>query len=204
MLNMPNLNRMGMPKKDKSETWNQISPWVHSAWISSITTFALRFVFILFPGIKEFIGACAPFRGAPLTFFVWTCFVYLTIGVAISRWLLFTGFGWRSTLSSIFLNVAVAISLFVIPLPSVISALAIKDWNIAIETWRGWEGNHGPWYRLYHLRRLVNYAFQVPQGSLYFASLSFIIRCNKLALVVLLGSIVLFFSLIFTHHWLID
>jgi hypothetical protein len=201
----------------RKEIWVHISPWLVSALISSAATFGLLVLFIVFPGIKEyitvgddslyylpFIGAGASFQGTPLTFSVWTSLFYLVIGVAGSRRSWPTGFGLRVTLSNSFLNLAIAIFFFIIPLLSVIWALAIKDWNIAIGTWSEWEGNHGPWYRLYHLRRLLGYAFEVPHGSFYFAFLSFIVKRNKLASIVLFGSMVLFFSLIFTHQWLID
>ena len=203
-----------MGKKDIRDC---IIPWLISALISSAVTFALLILFILFPGVKEyltigddsflylpFIGACAPFEGTPLTFVALASLFYVVIGVAGSRQPLLMGFGWRSILSNIFLNLAIAIFLFIIPLLSVIWALAIKDWNIAIGVWSNWESNHGPWYRLYHLRRLLSHAFFLPNGSLYFALISLVFKPNILATMVIFGSGILWLVLLFTHSWLID
>ncbi|MEW6376458.1 MAG: hypothetical protein AB1502_11810 [Thermodesulfobacteriota bacterium] len=217
-MNMPNWELIGIRKMDKSEIWDQISPWLHSSWISSIATFALLLLFILFPPIKDylsigddslfylpFIGAGAPFKGTPLTFVVFASLFYLVIGVGGSKGSLLTRLGWRSVLSNIFLNLAIAIFLFVTPLLSIIWALAIKDWEIAIGTWSVSEGNHGPWYRgFYHLRKLLYYTFLIPFGSFHFALLSFIIKPKKLSSIVLVGSILLWLSLICTHYWLVD
>jgi hypothetical protein len=221
MLDTPNWNRKGMGKKDKSEDWGQISPWLHSSRISSIATFTLLLVFILFPGIKEYItigddslyyapliGLWAPFEGTPLTFLIWASSIYCTLGLglALSKW---NGNdptldSWSSVISNIFLFLACAVFFFVIPLLSVIWALAFKDWNIAISVWGDWEGNHGPWFRLYHLRRLLIYAYYLSFGSFCFSLLSFIPKPNKLAVILLLSNIVLWFLLVFTHYWLID
>jgi hypothetical protein len=203
----------------KEEIWTHVFPWLASALITSAATFALLILFILFPGIKEYItvgddsllyvpilGASAPFKGNPLTFVSWASWIYhgLGLGLSLFKWNLFTRGGWRSFISNIFLSSACAMFLFVIPLLSVVWALAFKDWDLAIGSWSIWEGNHGPWHRLYHLRRLLGYTFGVPHVSFSLAFLSLIFKPQKLAVMTLLGSMGLWVLLIVTHYWLID
>lgn len=218
MVNKLNWKSIGMSKK---EMWDLISPWVHSTWISSVATFALLLVFIFFPGIKgyitvgddswfyiPFIGACAPFEGTPLTLVIWASFIYCGVGLGLillkRHFLMANGYGWRSVISNFFLPVAIATFFLTIPLFSVIWALAFKDWNIAIGVWSCWGGNHGPWYRLYHLRRLLSHVFFLPYSSFYFALLSLVFKPNILATMVIFGSGILWLVLLFTHYWLID
>lgn len=126
---------------------SHVLPWLVSALISSGATFALLILFILFPGIKEYltigddslyyiplIGICAPFEGTPLTFLILASLIYcgLGLGFILSKWNPITTRGWRSIISNIFLSSACAIFFFIIPLLLVIWALALKDWNIAI------------------------------------------------------------------------
>ena len=219
MLSTLNSNRKGMSKKDKSEIWGQISPWLHSSWISCIATFVLLLAFLLFPWIKEyatigddslyylpFIGACSPFEGLPLAFLIWASLIYcgLSLGLTLSKRNGFTQSSWRPVISNIFLFLACAIFFFVVPLLLVIWARAFKDWNIAIDIWSNWTGNHSSWYHLYHLRRLLIYAFYLIFGSFHFSLLSLVSKPNKIAVILLVSNVLLWFSLVFTRHWLID
>jgi hypothetical protein len=203
----------------KEEIRSHIFPWLVSAFISSAATFALLILFILFPGVREYVtvgddslfympifGASAPFRGTPLTFVIWASWIYhgLGLGLSLFKWHPIIGGGWRSTMSNISLSSACTAFFAIIPLLSVIWALAFKDWDIAIGSWSIWEGNHGPWHRLYHLRRLLDYTLLFPIASSFLGILSMIFEPKKLAVMTLLGNFLLWLLLMITHYWLID
>lgn len=103
----------------KKEIWDQFSPWLYSAFFSSAATFALLILFVLFPGVKEyltigddslyyipFIGLCAPSERTPLTFLVWASLIYcgFGLGFTLSKWNPLAPGGWRSVISKIFLS----------------------------------------------------------------------------------------------------
>jgi hypothetical protein len=201
----------------KKEIKDHVFPWLISALISSVATFALLLIFIFFPGVKKyltvgddtlyylpFLGASAPLEGTPLTFIVWSSVIYWGVGFARSKWAILISNRWNSALSNILLLLAIGGFFFVIPLLSVIWALAIKDWNIAIGVWSYWGGNHGPWRHLYHLRKPLNFTFFLPLWTSNIGLFSFIFKPNILALVVISANFFLFFALIGSHHWLVD
>ncbi len=196
--------------------WCQASPWLFSALISSLIPFAFLLLLFTFPAIRKYhIFKEEPLfpnlfclnrslSGIYLTIVLFTSFSFWVPGISRAMSSFSLSSGWRPLTSYVLMHLAIGGTLFMAPLLSTLWSLAIDSSNVPLGTWGVYEGNHGPWRYVCNLRILLHYIILLPLPLLIIGLLSFVFKPTKMAIIVIMSNIIIFFAIIWSHFWLID
>jgi len=202
------------------------SPWVATycwsvaALTSSIIPFILLILYQRVPWAREMLdtgqdkNVSIPLlgwigyrcQGQALWFLLVTLLTYGGIGTWLCMkvgGLSYRG-GLRAIVSEHLFLLSVGLMFVVVPILSVCWTTALDRNAIPIGTWGEYVGNHGPWYRVYDLRYLLDLMFDMPLLGLMSGAASVFVQLSTRAFLACAANGVLFLSLLYTHYWLID
>lgn len=190
----------------------QLLPWAIAALLSSLVPPLLWLATVLIPGAIETkveysllpLAFCKPLRGGPYAVELATAVVFWVVGLTLSA----VGFsmldGPRSLGSHLLLTAAIGGCFFVVPLLSIVWSLAIANGYASLTVLLAHAGNHGPFRRICHLRQILHDCLLVPWVACGLGRLAFAVKPSREAMLVSIGSFVVFLVLIASHYWLID
>jgi hypothetical protein len=201
------------------DSWTVVCYWALAAVATSLIPFLLLLLDQHVPLVREILRIGEDrhshipilgwmgyrLRGQALWVTLATTVSYGGIGLALCAWggSLSYSKGWRTLASDYLFLLAVAFMLVVVPLLSVSWSLAWQRGAIP-SVWGEYGGNHGPWYRVYDLRYLLDLTFDMPLLGLMSGAASVLIRFSIPALVACTANGGMFLSLLYTHYWLVD
>jgi len=200
--------------------WALLRFWVMAALFSALIPFLLLLLYQHVPAARDILqigqdkNVHIPLLGwigyrlrdQALWFTLVTAVTYGGIGAMLCVWGAGLSYnkGIRTFFSEHLFLVAVASMLIVMPLLSVSWAIALGRDAIPLGTWGVYGGNHGPWYRVYDLRYLLDLTFDMPILGFISSMASFFFRFSIGALLASAGNISVFLVLLTTHYWLVD
>ena len=109
----------------------------------------------------------------------------------------------RATISAAFATLSVALLAYAALTLILMWILAARD-GVVPEVWGVYEGNHGPWRRLWPYREIVWSVIWKPLWSLNAACLSWLVKPGWRAAALAAASVAAFVFLLWSHYWLID
>lgn len=200
--------------------WAVFRFWVMAALFSALIPFLLLLLYQHVPTARDILqigqdkNVNVPIlgwigyrlRGQALWFTLATAVTFVGIGAMLCAWGAGLSYnkGIRTFFSEHLFLVDVASMLIVVPLLSISWSLALQRNAIPLGPWGEYGGNHGPWYRVYDLRYLLDLTFDMPILGFESAVVSFFFRFSIRALLAAAGNISVFFILLGTHYWLVD
>lgn len=199
------------------ETHVKLHPWLLAALIASLSPFAILAGIHLFPALKQYeLFSLEPADFFPCGFYIKhmldlnytlicaALFFYWYPGIYNALRRCPAPPGVRPYVSHVSLIFAVGALVFIVPMLFTLWALAFYGNDIPRGPWGVHEGNHGPWRHVCNLRGLLENIFLIPFGSAALGMLSLLVRPNKGAAIVILGSALVLLLLVWSHGWLVD
>lgn len=205
-------NAQVLRRSEAHEFRRQLLPWTIAALLGALVPVLLWLVAVLIPGTIETQMQYSPlpctFReplgGGPRPMVLATAALFWAVGFTLSAIGFPTLDGSRSLASHLLLMAAIGGCLFVVPLLSVVWTLVIANGYASLTVLLTHAGSHGPLRRVCHLRQIVHDCLLVPWIACGLARLAFRVKPSREAMVVSIGSVVVFLALMASHYWLID
>jgi len=127
--------------------------------------------------------------------------VFWGLGKVIVARAAMTSSGWREVMARGLRELAIGMGFYVIPSLVTVWALAFMGGHASFA---GWEGNHGPWWRLRHLNILLSDTLLLPIWVAALGVPAAALSRERATWLVPAGGVAMFVVLIATHLWLID
>jgi hypothetical protein len=109
----------------------------------------------------------------------------------------------RATVSAAFATLSAALLVYAALTLIFMWSLAARD-GVIPRVWGVYDGNHGPWRRLWPYRAIVWNVIWTPFWSLNAACLSWLVKPGWKATALAITSVAAFVLLLWSHYWLVD